>query len=175
MPQKTPSQTTPVLRMKPRQNTKARQPARINARPCTLLCAEATRPAASASRMELKLTSIEYSASLRPNPPVMNGTVTTGSTASHKLNAVKPWASPLASTMSRALSGVRNSSGSVPSRRSRLMQSAVTSGTRTQIATNVPAWRQAKTAPPSFQLTPGLKASQTQTASNATTPFIRRV
>src|SRR5436309_4188822 len=108
--------------------------ARRTARSHSVLQAEASNPAASAQQIALKLIRAESTASCQPTPPMINGIVTTGNTASHKVTARNPCARLLATTISVALSRVRKSSPRFPSRLSRLRQSAVRKGTRIQIA-----------------------------------------
>src|SRR5580765_6095253 len=72
-----------------------------------------------------------------------------GSTAIHSDTARKPCARAFASTMPRGFNGVKKSRGKVPSRRSRLRQSAVSKGTKIQVAQNRVRCRLPKTlAPP---------------------------
>src|SRR5438093_7160205 len=89
-----------------------------------LLQAEANRPADKAQQIALKLIATESSASIQLTPPSRNGIVSTGSAASQSVSARKPCARHLAVTISVARRRVRNSRPSVPSRRSRLRQSA---------------------------------------------------
>src|ERR1043166_3642156 len=109
---------------------------------------EASRPAPNARKIELKFTHTDAAASFQLTPPKSIGMAATGSTASHNVRARKPWTSPLAATMSLACSRVRKSSPRVPSRRSRLRQSTVSSGTKIQIAQKSVKWRLPKSRPP---------------------------
>ena len=69
---------------------------------------------------------------------------------------------------------VRNSSPKVPSRRSRLMQSAVNKGTRTQIARNRVEWRLRNNAPPRFDPNPCSMPKMKQASNSAATTKVRR-
>ena len=100
-------------------------------------------------------------------PARRNGMVSTGMTASQSESARKPWTKPLARTMSRALSGVMNSRPMVPSRRSRLMQSAAMSGTISQMERNRAKFSQPNSRPPSLGAKPERKAKKRLTKEEA--------
>src|SRR6266568_2550976 len=133
--------------------TVAKIAARSNARSQALPQAEASKPAANAQQIELKFMSTDSATSLRLTPPRRNGTVNTGTTASHKVSARNP---------------------NVPSRRSRLMQSAVSKGTRTQIAQNSVKWRLPNNLPPRTGPKPCSKPNSTLANSRTATPSDRR-
>src|SRR6266568_932997 len=154
--------------------TVAKIAAPSNARSQALLQAEASKPAANAQQIELKFMSTDSATSLRLTPPRRKGTVNTGTTASHRVRARNPWANPLANTMSVAASRVRKSNPKVPSRRSRLMQSAVNKGTRIQIAQNSVKWRLPNNLPPRTGLKPFSKPNSTLASNRAATPSDRR-
>src|SRR5579883_1190529 len=109
---------------------------------------EAKTPAPSPRQTELKFTKSDIEICRQSTPPAKKHTVIIGSTASHNVNERSPWAKPFAYTTSAALNGVRNSSGKVPSLRSRLMQSAVNKGTRIQIEKNSAWWNRLKRRAP---------------------------
>jgi hypothetical protein len=73
----------------------------------------------------------------------------TGSTASHKVNARNACTNPLPTTMRIAVSGVKKSKPSVPSRFSRAMQSALMAGTITQISASNISCKPVKSRSPS--------------------------
>src|SRR6266568_1760243 len=154
--------------------TIAKIAARSRDRSQALPQAEASKPAANAQQIELKFMSTDSASSLRLTPPRRNGTVNTGATASHRVRARNPWANPLANTMSVAASRVRKSNPKVPSRRSRLMQSAVNKGTRIQIAQNSVKWRLPNNLPPRTGLKPFSKPNSTLASNRAATPSDRR-
>src|ERR1039458_7005332 len=133
------NQPAPITRI--RKKAAARKAAARSARSQALLQAEASKPAASAQHIALALTTTDIKASVRLTPPSRKGIVNTGTTASPSVRARNPCAKPLATTMSVPFNGVRNSSPKVPSRRSRLMQSAVNIGTRSHIAQKSVQWR----------------------------------
>ena len=65
-------------------------------------------------------------------PPTMKGRTSTGSPARNSVTPRRAWITPLPRITSKNVKGVRKSRPSVPSRFSRLMQSAVIKGTTTQ-------------------------------------------
>src|SRR5438105_3822690 len=110
--------------------------AQTNDRSQAFVQEEASTPAATAQQNELKFVEADNTASCQLTPPISNGRASTGRTATHMVRARNPCVSVLARTMLRAVSGVRKSRPKVPSRRSRLIQSAVTRGTNTQMEHN---------------------------------------
>src|SRR5262245_42394460 len=131
-----------------KKNRTASTTASVIARNHVLLHDEANTPAESDQQSALKLISTDITDSCQVTPPSRNGSVNTGRVATPSVIANNACASPLASTMSRAVKGVRNNRPNVPSRRSRLMQSAAINGTRIQMEQNsVPCMVENK-APP---------------------------
>src|SRR5882724_5757918 len=138
----------PVRKIKPKAKQPPSSQAMIWARSQDLASDEASNPAESAQQMALKLTSMETRPSFQPTPPNKKGTVIIGNAASHRVNARRPWTRPLARTMSLALSGVMKRRPSVPSRLSRLRQSAARTGTSAQMEMKSVQLRQPNNSPP---------------------------
>src|SRR5712671_900431 len=114
----------------------ASTPENASARSQAVFHADASNPAAIAQHSASKLINTDNTQSRQLTPPSKNGIVSTGITATHNVNARSPCATLLAITISVPRSRVRKSNPKVPSRRSRLMQSAVSQGARIQIAQN---------------------------------------
>src|SRR5262245_38235479 len=137
------------------------------------VCEVASIPAASAQQKELNWTATDTPTSIQSTPPRTKGTTITGTAARPSVRARSPWAVALARTMSRPVNRVSNNKGKVPSLRSRLMQSAVISGTRIQTAQNRVRCSRAKSFPPSLSPKPPARTAATPTTSRAATPRAR--
>src|SRR5664279_6645893 len=116
------SRNQPVPAHKRIRKAQDRSAAPTSARSHSLFHAEDSKPADNAQHIALAFTSTDNAACDQLTPPIKKGTVSTGTTASDNVNALNPWTSPLATTTSVPVNGVRKSSPNVPSRRSRLMQ-----------------------------------------------------
>src|SRR4051812_24771682 len=105
-----------------------------DARHQCLLRAEAQIPALNAKTKLAVFVRNDTVASPRLTPPIKRGRLNTGTAANQTETARNAWIRLFAVTTSLARKGVRKRRSNVPSRRSRAMQSAVTIGTRIQIA-----------------------------------------